>query len=112
MSKPRDRNQLGTPAQPQTGGKLVNFSPAPADGAGASSPVVEKLWPLIAFGVIAGWGALSYFLFTSFGWVGRGIAISAVVMIAGMAWLFIRTGARSSSAYRAEPQEFPQSKAA
>ncbi len=64
----------------------------------AESGFIERFWLPMAIAVFAGWGSLSYFLYSAFGW-GVIIAIVAVVAIAVTAGvLLVRTGDRSRQA--------------
>lgn len=78
---------------------VIEFS-AP-DGAGPGRSAIDRFWAVAVIAVLAGWGGASYYMFTSMGWLGRGITVSIVAVVALMAVMFVRTGSRSSAAHEA-----------
>ena len=93
-------------------GRYSASSSATAAGYSAGPAAIEKLWLLGAVAIIGAWAGISYLLFTSLGWFGRGIAVTSIVMAAGAVMLVIRGGGRFDTAAPVEVVEMDEARRA
>lgn len=89
-------------------GKVIEFTPEGAAGAS----FLEKHWYIVIAAVIGSWAGLSYFLFTSLGWVGRGVVIGSLAAAAIATVMLVRGGARAVETATSVPSDGSQDREA
>gem|GEM_PF-3221451 len=94
-------------------GRVLNFTSADAVGPhSARLSFLERHWYLVIAAVMGSWVGLSYFLFTSLGWVGRGVVIGSLAATAIATVLLVRGGARAVENATSVPSDGSQDREA
>ncbi len=93
---------------------IIDFATAAEIAIEPAPTAMDRYWLVGLSLVLVGWAGVAYFVFTSMGWLGRGLAFGALAVAAAATLAVVRGGAvrESPVLVAAQPEQYEQRRAA